>query len=159
MKKHGGSTGESSFSVLVVLLHHLLDEGKRVAIQEWAIELNLAGWSRYGTPGCIVAEGSSQDLQTLVSRLRALRWQSMEIAAYSSSSSRVIVPDVWQEVQSMRDLKQGLVHSGLEALFALAQSGEGSSSAIGAFGGPSAMEYHEKRAADERASGKDPTRA
>ena len=38
--------------------HHILSELKREAILDWAAELSLGGWSRHGTPGCILAEGA-----------------------------------------------------------------------------------------------------
>ena len=135
---------------VVILFHHILNEDKREYIISSALELALAGWSRTGTPGIIFAEGAPDRLQELVDRLRALRWQSMELAAYETAPSRAIESLVFEEVESMSAVARGASAHGLERLLEEAQAGTGWANAVAAFGGVAKMEYHEKRAMQER---------
>lgn len=65
---------------MVIFFHHLLNEDKREAVVEWAVEDGLGGFSKAGHPGVIFLVGRDRDrVHAYVRRLRTLRWQTMEI--------------------------------------------------------------------------------
>ena len=69
----------TTVTVVAIAFHHILDEAKCEALVEWALELSLAGFSKPGTPGAVVIMGDKQRCYEYVSRLRRLKWASMEI--------------------------------------------------------------------------------
>lgn len=86
---------------LLIHFHHILNESKREAIQNWAHELALGGVSRPGTPGLVIVEGCKESVYLYVRRLRALRWQSMELRCMEQ-----VCVDAPTKSQSMDQLRR-----------------------------------------------------
>jgi len=142
---------------LVLRFHHILAEDKREYIVESAMELGLSGWSRAGTPGCVLIEGEPESIGAFVARLRELKWQTMELAAYETAPTRAIEPISFEEVTSMSAVSRGATQYGLQDLLEAAKQGTGWVNATAAFGGVAKMEYHERRAMEERQRYASPT--
>lgn len=65
----------------MVRFHHLLGEEKRELLQRWASDLQINGLSCSGTPGVVIFEGREDSVCEYLRRLRAQRWQTMEVRA------------------------------------------------------------------------------
>lgn len=75
---------------VVIWSHHLLATSKRRAIQSWSKELSLRGYARPGYPGAIFAEGETDQVDEFVRRLKALRWQALQVRAEDVVEERVL---------------------------------------------------------------------
>lgn len=71
--------------------HHLLATSKRKDIVSWSRELHLSGFSRPGYPGAIVIEGSTDDADEFATRIKALRWQALQVRGEEQSNERLFV--------------------------------------------------------------------
>lgn len=74
---------------VVIWSHHLLATSKRRSIQTWSKELHLSGFARPGYPGAVFAEGEEDQVDEFVRRLKALRWQALQVRAEDIVESRV----------------------------------------------------------------------
>lgn len=75
---------------VVIWSHHLLATSKRRAIQSWSKELRLAGFARPGHPGAVFAEGQVDQIDEFVRRLKALRWQALQVRAEDVVEARIL---------------------------------------------------------------------
>ncbi|KAK3061072.1 hypothetical protein LTS18_007082, partial [Coniosporium uncinatum] len=66
---------------VVIWSHHLLATSKRRDILTWSKELHLSGFSRPGYPGAVFVEGEVESVDEFVRRLKALRWQALQVRA------------------------------------------------------------------------------
>ena len=55
--------------------HHIINPNKRKVVVQWAVELDLGGFSKIGWPGVILVEGPEWGCQEYVSRMQHLRWK------------------------------------------------------------------------------------
>jgi hypothetical protein len=92
--------GNQDLCTLFIHFHHILNEDKREVIQTWAMELELGGLSRHGTPGLVIIEGCRQSLYSYVARLRTLKWQTMELRAMQQ-----IVAEPGETMEKLRRFK------------------------------------------------------
>jgi hypothetical protein len=89
-RARGASDCPAVMVALLVRFHHLLAGNKREDIAEWALELQLGGFSRTGTPGLLVYEGRPADVKEAVRRLRTCKWQTMELAAQRTLTAAAV---------------------------------------------------------------------
>ncbi|KAG8628766.1 hypothetical protein KVT40_002631 [Elsinoe batatas] len=80
-----------SIKLLLLWSHHLLATSKRKDILSWARELHLSGFSRPGYPGAIVIEGEDDNVDEFERRIKALRWQALQVRGEETSSRRILV--------------------------------------------------------------------
>ena len=50
----------------LIYFHHIIANGKRQAVQEWAVQLRLGGYAKIGWPGIVVVEGPEACCQEYV---------------------------------------------------------------------------------------------
>ena len=62
-----------------VWFHHIKNLNKRKHIVSWARDAALRGFSKPGFPGVVAVEGEAGACTEYLARLRALRWQAMEV--------------------------------------------------------------------------------
>lgn len=75
---------------VVIWSHHLLATSKRRDILSWSRELDLCGYSRPGYPGAVFAEGDEDAVDDFVQRLKALRWQALQVRAEETGETRLL---------------------------------------------------------------------
>lgn len=63
----------------IVWFHHVKSLEKRKSIVGWARDAAMRGFLKPGFPGVLVVEGDDAEVAALLVRLRALRWQAMEV--------------------------------------------------------------------------------
>ncbi|KAM0754422.1 DUF1115-domain-containing protein [Meredithblackwellia eburnea MCA 4105] len=64
---------------VLIWTHHLLATSKRKDIIQWSAELDIWSISKPGYPGVIFLEGESTSVDEIVSRLKALNWQALQL--------------------------------------------------------------------------------
>jgi len=74
-----GETGGQTRCVCFVWFHHIKNLNKRKHIVSWARDAALRGFSKPGFPGVVAVEGEAGACAEYLARLRALRWQVMEV--------------------------------------------------------------------------------
>ncbi|POM72087.1 Hypothetical protein PHPALM_11258 [Phytophthora palmivora] len=62
-----------------IYFHHIIASNKRRVVKEWAIELELGGFSKIGWPGVVIVEGAELNVQEYVRRLQHLRWKQITV--------------------------------------------------------------------------------
>ena len=67
------------FSRIWIYSHHIYSVNKRKNIVQWAKELELNGFSKPGKPGVICVEGTQENAQEYLSRLKSLNWQRLTV--------------------------------------------------------------------------------
>uniref|UniRef100_A0A7S1HIF5 RWD domain-containing protein n=1 Tax=Hemiselmis andersenii TaxID=464988 RepID=A0A7S1HIF5_HEMAN len=67
------------FKRTLIFFHHIIAAGKRAAVQDWALELKLGGYSKIGWPGIVIVEGEEARVDAYVRALKRLKWQHMEV--------------------------------------------------------------------------------
>ena len=70
---------EQTRCVCFVWFHHIKNLNKRKHIVSWARDAALRGFSKPGFPGVVAVEGEAGACAEYLARLRALRWQAMEV--------------------------------------------------------------------------------
>jgi len=123
--KRGGNATDSAkpprYKRLLLWSHHLLATGKRKSIVSWSRELDLAGFSRPGYPGAVFVEGLEGDVDEFVKRMKALRWQALQVRAEETGTERlffggherggsgeIVGALVVEEVESLGDIAEAL---------------------------------------------------
>ncbi|KAF2227213.1 hypothetical protein BDZ85DRAFT_253892 [Elsinoe ampelina] len=106
--------------LLLLWSHHLLATSKRKDILSWARELRLSGFSRPGYPGAVVVEGEATDVDEFERRIKALRWQALQVRGEETYSRRILiepggealgmaeVEDLSGVVKALRECQDGL---------------------------------------------------
>ena len=103
----------------LIYFHHILAKKKKVAIRQWADELNIGGLWKVGYPGVILCEGEEGDTGEFIRRLRSLPWKSMTLKAESSATvsnideSRLL-PGRLELMDDLASLRLGARSSGIE---------------------------------------------
>lgn len=112
-----------------IYFHHIIASNKRRVVKEWALELQLSGFSKIGWPGVVIVEGAEAYVQEYVRRLQHLRWkqitvrgeQTKELGEGSSGSLDELrrLPRGFREFpeDGMSDLAAACRAAGLEELF------------------------------------------
>ncbi|GAA5870394.1 hypothetical protein JCM16303_001988 [Sporobolomyces ruberrimus] len=72
-------TGPIQLAITLIWSHHLLATSKRKDIVAWSTELKLFGISKPGYPGVIVIEGSKENVDDFVWRIKQLQWKALQI--------------------------------------------------------------------------------
>ncbi|GAA5965467.1 hypothetical protein JCM3765_003292 [Sporobolomyces pararoseus] len=72
-------TGSIALKCTLIWSHHLLATSKRKDIVAWSTELKLFGISKPGYPGVIVIEGSKENVDEFVWRIKQLQWKALQI--------------------------------------------------------------------------------
>ncbi|KAF1355086.1 hypothetical protein BDV97DRAFT_409471, partial [Delphinella strobiligena] len=85
-----GYSDKQDIKQVVIWSHHLLATSKRRDIQAWSRELNLDGFARPGHPGAVFAEGEEDQVEEFVRRLKALRWQALQVRAENTVATRIL---------------------------------------------------------------------
>ena len=103
----GGEAGEAAAAVArhqvatlgrrVMYSHHIINPNKRKVVVQWAVELDLGGFSKIGWPGVILVEGPEWGCQEYVSRMQHLRWKHFVVRG-----EEVVRGRVGQTVDAMR---------------------------------------------------------
>lgn len=96
--------------------HHLIADSKRAAVQQWALELRLGGFSKIGWPGVIIVEGDELDCQEYVQRLQRLRWKHLVVRGEEQTEI-----GEGSSLDGMRQLPWGFEEFGSDAMSVLAQ--------------------------------------
>jgi len=104
------SQDREMFKTVLLWSHHLLATSKRKDIVSWSRELRLAGYSRPGHPGAILIEGAQPDVDEFVSRIKALRWQALQVRGEEVRASRRLNfdGDGVSEVEGLGDIVEKL---------------------------------------------------
>ena len=80
VQEAAGETGDGQARcVCFVWFHHIKNLNKRKHIVSWARDAALRGFSKPGFPGVVAVEGEAGACTEYLARLRALRWQAMEV--------------------------------------------------------------------------------
>jgi hypothetical protein len=99
-----------------IYFHHIIAPTKRQVVMEWALELQLSGFSKIGWPGVVIVEGAEGDVQEYVRRLQHLRWKQIVVRGEQTERGE------GQSVEQMRKLPRGFREfpekSGMAALAA-----------------------------------------
>lgn len=70
-----------------IYFHHIINATKRRVVKEWALELQLGGFSKIGWPGVVIVEGRELDVQEYVRRLQHLRWKQIVVRGEQTETS------------------------------------------------------------------------
>ncbi|KAF8821486.1 putative RWD domain-containing protein 2B [Cardiosporidium cionae] len=97
--------------------HHILASGKRRCIINWAVELQLGGFSKIGYPGVIIVEGPEHGCYEYVNRLQRLRWK--HFVCRGEDIQRGTADET---VDSMRKLPRGFLELGPDGMGKLADA-------------------------------------
>lgn len=98
---------------VVIWSHHLLATSKRRDIITWSRELRLSGYSRPGYPGAVFVEGEEGDVDEFLRRLKALRWQALQVRAEEVGDERVCgTGEGVTEVEGLGEVTEGLRGAG-----------------------------------------------
>jgi hypothetical protein len=62
-----------------IYFHHIIASNKRRVVKDWALELQLGGFSKIGWPGVVIVEGAEANVQEYVRRLQHLRWKQITV--------------------------------------------------------------------------------
>ncbi|KAK3079648.1 hypothetical protein LTS18_004317 [Coniosporium uncinatum] len=126
---------------VVIWSHHLLATSKRRDILTWSKELHLSGFSRPGYPGAVFAEGEVESVDEFVRRLKALRWQALQVRAEEVGGERLCRDDAGgegggqgvKEVEGLGDVVEGLGRwgEGVREMFLDGMKISASSSSVG----------------------------
>lgn len=68
-----------------IYFHHIINGNKRKAIQRWAKELSIGGFTKIGWPGVMILEGQTDELEIFTKRLKQQRWQYMQVRGRMSN--------------------------------------------------------------------------
>ncbi|TMW68603.1 hypothetical protein Poli38472_006071 [Pythium oligandrum] len=82
-----------------IYFHHIIASTKRRVVKEWALELDLGGFSKIGWPGVVIVEGDEDAAQEYVRRLQHLRWKQMVVRGEQTESG--------ESIEAMRRLPRG----------------------------------------------------
>lgn len=88
------STGPIKLKCTLIWSHHLLATSKRKDIVSWSSELNLYGISKPGYPGVIVIEGSEENVDEFVWRIKQLQWKALQIRCEQDGATIKPPPEV-----------------------------------------------------------------
>ncbi|KAF8423053.1 hypothetical protein EV426DRAFT_534605 [Tirmania nivea] len=90
--------------------HHLLSTQKRKNILAWSKELMLGGVSRPGYLGVILAEGEKNNVQELMTRLKSLSWQALQVRHEECRNEWLLGDDgrCVVEVEAVSEIVKGL---------------------------------------------------
>ena len=105
-----GQGGEPLIRRQLFWSHHLLATSKRRDILSWSRELHLGGYSRPGYPGVILIEGSTEAVGEFERRIKALRWQALQVRGEDDGEHRMFGDGTTgvQEVEDIGDIVKGL---------------------------------------------------
>ncbi|KAL1499839.1 hypothetical protein AB1Y20_012524 [Prymnesium parvum] len=78
-KKAEEEEAEAGHGARILWFHHIKATEKRKLLVRWAREASLSGFSKPGFPGVVVVGGDERECGEYVRRVRALRWQAMEV--------------------------------------------------------------------------------
>lgn len=95
-----------------IYFHHIINENKRRVVQDWALELQLGGFSKIGWPGIVIVEGAESDCQEYVRRLQHLRWKQMVVRGEQIQQG--------ETMDAMRSLPKGFQEFPTNGMSALA---------------------------------------
>ncbi|KAH9854296.1 hypothetical protein C2E23DRAFT_726829 [Lenzites betulinus] len=59
--------------------HHLKSPQKRRSLSQWAHELSLTGFAKVGYPGVIYCEGTREDVEDFVARVKSMQWLALRL--------------------------------------------------------------------------------
>lgn len=109
-----------------IYFHHIINPTKRRVVKEWALELQLGGFSKIGWPGIVIVEGCESDAQEYVRRLQHLKWKQMVVRGEQTETSTSktvgemrVLPRGFQEFpeNGMSALAAACKAAGVEELF------------------------------------------
>lgn len=102
-----------------IYFHHIINPNKRRVVKEWALELQLGGFSKIGWPGIVIVEGRESDVQEYVRRLQHLKWKQMAVRGEQTETNETLTLD------EMRLLPRGFQEfpeNGMSALAAVCKA-------------------------------------
>ncbi|KAE9033535.1 hypothetical protein PR003_g8707 [Phytophthora rubi] len=109
-----------------IYFHHIIASNKRRVVKEWALELQLCGFSKIGWPGVVIVEGAEANVQEYVRRLQHFRWKQITVRGEQTEEgdSKGLdelrrLPRGFREFpeDGMSDLASACRDAGLEELF------------------------------------------
>ncbi|KAG8953995.1 hypothetical protein FRC04_000979 [Tulasnella sp. 424] len=59
--------------------HHLISPQKRKSLLKWSQELNLNGFAKVGYPGIIYVEGTKDEVEEFVQRVKQMQWLALRV--------------------------------------------------------------------------------
>ena len=59
--------------------HHLKSPQKRRSLSQWSHELSLSGFAKVGYPGVIYCEGTREDVEDFVDRVKSMQWLALRL--------------------------------------------------------------------------------
>ncbi|ESK92399.1 hypothetical protein Moror_4576 [Moniliophthora roreri MCA 2997] len=59
--------------------HHLISPTKRRNLQLWSSQLSLCGFNKVGYPGVIYAEGTKENVEDFVGRIKGMNWLALRV--------------------------------------------------------------------------------
>ncbi|KAF1332145.1 Major facilitator superfamily, partial [Globisporangium splendens] len=99
-----------------IYFHHIINPNKRHVVMEWALELQLGGFSKIGWPGIVIVEGPEANVREYVRRLQHLRWKQIVVRGEQTE----VCPE-GETIDAMRRLPRGFQEfpeTGMSALAA-----------------------------------------
>uniref|UniRef100_K3WQG3 RWD domain-containing protein n=1 Tax=Globisporangium ultimum (strain ATCC 200006 / CBS 805.95 / DAOM BR144) TaxID=431595 RepID=K3WQG3_GLOUD len=79
VKSNADSSLDRVLGRRAIYFHHIINPNKRRVVMEWALELQLGGFSKIGWPGVVIVEGLEANAQEYVRRLQHLRWKQIVV--------------------------------------------------------------------------------
>ncbi|DAZ99210.1 TPA: hypothetical protein N0F65_008243 [Lagenidium giganteum] len=98
-----------------IYFHHIIAATKQRVVVEWALELQLGGFSKIGWPGVVIVEGHEACAQEYVRRLQHLRWKQIVVRG-----EQIVEGHAGQSIDDLRLLPRGFQRFGVDAMSALA---------------------------------------
>lgn len=116
--------------VVVLWFHHLFSTTKRSNIVTLALNHELTGVGKPGSPACLIVEGVPSDVRDYVAELRSWRWQGFQVRAEHILQDGRRMSKSWDEgpasgtgwkgileVEKMAEVVKAIQPYGLDELF------------------------------------------
>ncbi|KAG7402183.1 RWD domain-containing protein 2B [Phytophthora boehmeriae] len=109
-----------------IYFHHIIASNKRRVVKEWALELQLGGFSKIGWPGVVIVEGEETNVQEYVRRLQHLRWKQITVRGEQTEETDNVCLDAMRRLpcsfqefpeNGMSEVAAACRAAGLEDLF------------------------------------------
>ncbi|EIW64483.1 uncharacterized protein TRAVEDRAFT_41894 [Trametes versicolor FP-101664 SS1] len=96
--------------------HHLKSPQKRRSLSQWSHELSLTGFAKVGYPGVIYCEGSREDIEDFVSRVKSMQWLALRLR-FVEPIPQTGNPDTreWSEFEKVGEVVEEMRRRGRES--------------------------------------------
>ncbi|OJT09570.1 RWD domain-containing protein 2B [Trametes pubescens] len=111
--------------------HHLKSPQKRRSLSQWSHELSLTGFAKVGYPGVIYCEGTREDIEDFVSRVKSMQWLALRLR-FVEPVPQIANPSIreWSEFEKVGEVVEEMRRRGGESF--VVEMGIGSAGASSA---------------------------